>query len=180
MFYKYNCLECPNGYKEGPSCVCNSGWIGANCQTCETPNACGLKYTCDTSPAIQQNEKFVTCEVQEEFEALLGREMNIQCSIPKISVFGNCTIQTFLPIIGSPQLFFCNMHQCAQETSKLTEQEGIISIDGEQTVWKCTHSECHCTGLVACPSVLRSFLEKMSGSSDFLCKRGEDCELFCK
>src|SRR5690606_7389978 len=97
------------------------------------------------------------------------------------STNGNCSIQTYQPINGLSQLFWCNMQGCSQDSGKKVVRFVMLLVDQEQTVWRCKTSQCHCTGIIPCPELLKNILERMKGSSDLTCRQNEDeCEFFRK
>jgi len=151
--------------KDTNYCQCLPGWIGQDCLTCRTDEACKAvgKGKCDTSVVIDTSaaipQKFFSCKVLGPLSVYLGDNVTWDCN----TATKDCSFETWLNYEGKQQeLFWCKFDNCT------------MNADSSNVVYACTKSFCACTDAMPCSDIIKKILAQVTGSGSLTCSLDKD------
>ncbi|KAG8905256.1 hypothetical protein FRB99_000371 [Tulasnella sp. 403] len=187
-----DCLTPPDGDQRYPrkgddACECKDGWMGINCNVCETDQACngfplrGESGTLDDETPPQNMtcykggltvfNNYQMCDVtnQKILDMLPDRPPQVTFSCDQSDA--SCNFQFW---IGQKESFYCALDECASELKH--------SYNYNITQYECAKIKCSCIpGRMLCGEEgsvdIGDFLtEEIKGPGTFSCKSGKGCQ----
>ncbi|MFQ6704099.1 MAG: hypothetical protein ACLRFP_03410, partial [Alphaproteobacteria bacterium] len=142
----YAQLACgTNGHQEGPNCVCNTGWAGDSCNTCDTgydhygnDNACYLTMSCGTNK--HQDADRCVCDAGYPVEYQGECYAQLTCGTNEVQQGDTCVCKDGYEDKGNgcEQVINCSANQYFDGTSCQSCQNGGTSIGGTATSCSCS------------------------------------------